>query len=307
MQVFFIQNKRHPMKRISIILPILALVCNLSTGQQPVEMDLWPGDAPESNGLAKNEKGDDYSIAKLYIYKPEKQKNTQAAVVICPGGGYAGLAMSHEGHDYAKWLSDNGITGIILKYRLPNKNHFIPLKDAQRALRTVRSKAKEWNIDPAKIGISGFSAGGHLASTAATHSDTGNPTATDPLERLSCRPDFAILFYPVITMKEEFTHQGSRRNLIGDGYNAELVKLYSNEDQVTPQTPPTFLITSDDDRGVLPRNSVEFYLSLKRNNVQAVLYVIPDGGHGWGTNPSKSQYLEWSVPLKAWLEKTVLK
>ena len=295
------------MKKKFAILFILAAIFGACLAQQPIEMDLWKGGAPESNGLTINERGDDFSVAKLYVYRPDKEKNTRAAVVICPGGGYVNLAMNHEGHDYARWLMDNGITAIILKYRLPNKNHFIPLKDAQRALRTVRANAKEWDVDPAKVGISGFSAGGHLASTAATHFDTGNESAADPLERLSCRPDFAILFYPVITMKEEFAHLGSRRNLIGDGYNAELVKLYSNEEQVTAQTPPVFLITSDDDKSVLPRNSVEFYLALKRNNVPAVLYVIPDGGHGWGTNPSRAQYLEWSVPLKAWLEKTVLK
>ena len=293
------------MKRILFSLFVQAAVYSGCLAQEPMEMDLWTGGAPESNGLSINERGDDFSVAKLYVYRPDKQKNTRAAVVICPGGGYANLAMTHEGHDFARWLSGNGITAVILKYRLPNKNHFIPLKDAQRALRTVRAKAKEWDIDPAKVGISGFSAGGHLASTAATHFDTGNASAADQLDRISCRPDFAILFYPVITMKEEFTHQGSRRNLIGDGYNAELVRFYSNEEQVTAQTPPVFLITSDDDKTVVSRNSVEFYLALKRNNVPAVLYIIPDGGHGWGTNPEKPQYLEWSVPLKAWLEKTV--
>jgi acetyl esterase/lipase len=295
------------MNRFLTILFVQAAVFGACIAQQPIEMELWQDGAPESNGLTINERGDDFSIAKLYVYRPDRQKNTRAAVVICPGGGYANLAMNHEGHDYARWLIDSGITAIILKYRRPNRNHFIPLKDAQRALRTVRAKAEEWDIDPAKVGISGFSAGGHLASTAATHFDTGNASAADPLDRLSCRPDFAILFYPVITMKEEFAHLGSRRNLTGDGYNAELVKLYSNEDRVTAQTPPAFLITSDDDKSVVPRNSVEFYLSLKRNNVPAVLYVIPDGGHGWGANPSRAQYLEWSVPLKAWLEKTDFK
>jgi len=294
------------MKRFFSILIVQATIYSVCHAQQPIEMDLWPDGAPESNGLAKTER-DDYSIAKLYVYRPDRQKNSRAAVVICPGGGYAGLAMNHEGHDYARWLNDNGITAVILKYRLPNKNHFIPLKDAQRALRTVRANAKEWDIDPAKVGISGFSAGGHLASTAATHFDTGNASATDPLDRLHCRPDFAILFYPVITMKEEFTHHGSRRNLLGDSYNADLVKFYSNEEQVTSQTPPTFLITSDDDKTVVPRNSIEFYLALKRNNVPAVLYVIPDGGHGWGTNPERAQYFAWSIPLKAWIEQTVLK
>ena len=282
------------------------IICCLCLAQQPVEMDLWTGGAPESNGLTKTVQGDDYSIAKLYVYRPARQKNTRVAVVICPGGGYARLAMDHEGHDYARWLSDNGITAVILKYRLPNKNHFIPLKDAQRALRLVRSKAAEWDIDPKKVGISGFSAGGHLASTAATHFDEGAASAADPPDRLSCRPDFAILFYPVITMKEEFTHHGSRNNLIGNDYNAALVDLYSNEEQVTPQTPPTFLITSDDDKTVSSRNSIQFYAALSRNNIPAVLYVIPDGGHGWGTHPERPQFPEWSVPLKAWLTKTVI-
>ena len=295
------------MKHFLALILIQALACHLCFAQQPIEIDLWPEGAPESNGLTKDDKGDDYSFAKLYVYRPDQQKNTQAAVVICPGGGYGMLAMNHEGHDYARWLTENGITAVILKYRLPNKNHVIPLKDAQRAIRIVRSKAAEWNIDPARVGISGFSAGGHLASTAATHFDAGNSSAANPLDRLGCRPDFAILFYPVITMKEEFTHMGSRRNLMGDAYHAELVKLYSNEEQVTAQTPPTFLITSDDDKAVLPRNSIEFYTALKRNNIPAVLYIIPDGGHGWGTNPSQSQYAEWSVPLKVWLAKTVFK
>jgi len=295
------------MKRFFTILLAQTALCCLCAQQQPVEMELWLGGDPERNGLSRTESGEDYSVAKLYVYRPEPQKNRRAAVVICPGGGYSRLAMNHEGHDYARWLSDNGITAVVLKYRLPNRNHFIPLKDAQRALRTVRSKAAEWDIDPAKVGISGFSAGGHLASTAAARFDDGDASSSDPIERVSSRPDFAILFYPVITMKEEFTHAGSRRNLLGEGYNAELVRLYSNEEQVTAQTPPTFLITSDDDRSVVPRNSIEFYSALKRHNVPAALYVIPEGGHGWGTNPGRPQYLEWSVPLKAWLEKTVFK
>ncbi len=291
------------MKRILMLILLSATVCGTSFTQQFTETDLRPGD----KSLDNNKSADDYSRAKLYIYRADKQKNTKAAVVICPGGGYAGIAMDHEGHDYAKWLAGNGITAVILKYRLPREKHYIPLEDAQRTIRTVRASAKDWDIDPGKIGISGFSAGGHLASTAGTHFDNGNPSASDPIDRVGCRPDFMILFYPVITMKEEFTHLGSRRNLLGEGYNAELVKLYSNEEQITAQTPPTFLITSDDDKVVVPRNSIEFYSSLKCCGIPAVLYVIPDGGHGWGTNPSKSQYLEWSVPLKAWLEKVVLK
>jgi acetyl esterase/lipase len=243
----------------------------------------------------------------MYVYLPAKDKNTGAAVVICPGGGYAVEAIYHEGRDYAKWLNDQGIAGIVLKYRLPNGFHFIPLKDAQRAIRTVRYNAKKWDIDPAKIGISGFSAGGHLASTAGTHFDKGNSKSRDEIERLSCRPDFMILFYPVITMREDFTHKGSRTNLLGKDYKPELEKLYSNEEQVTDMTPPTFLILSDDDAGVLPRNSVEFYMALKQFQIPASLHIIPFGGHGWGTNPSNACYPEWSVPLESWLSHTILK
>ena len=301
MKIFIITIKRF----LLIYILALSTVCCSRFTQPPVEIDLWPGGAPESNGLTINERGEDYSEAKLYIYRPRRQKNRRVAMIICPGGGYGSIAIRHEGHDYARWLVDQGITAVILKYRLPNEKHFIPLKDTQRALRTVRYHASDWNIDPEKVGISGFSAGGHLASTAATHFDAGNPSAADPLERISNRPDFAVLFYPVITMKEEFTHLGSQQNLLGGNHTAEMVHLYSNEEQVTEHTPPTFLITSDDDKVVIPRNSVEFYAALKRNNVPATLYIIPDGNHGWGAHPKSPQYLEWSVPLKSWLEKTV--
>ena len=300
-------SQKKIMRCILFLFAFFAQTTLICFAQQPIEMELWRGGEPESNGLTINENGEDYSVAKLYVYRPERLNNSRAAVVICPGGGYSRLAIDHEGHDYARWLSDNGITAVVLKYRMPNRHHFIPLKDAQRAMRTIRSKAEEWDIDPDKIGISGFSAGGHLASTAATRFDTGNVSDADPIERFSSRPDFAILFYPVITMKEEFAHLGSRRNLIGDGFNAELVKRYSNEEHVSAQTPPTFLITSDNDRSVVPRNSIEFYLALKRHNIPAVLYIIPDGGHGWGTNPERAQFIEWSVPLKAWLLKTVIR
>ena len=286
---------------------LLCLIASPGMAQQITELLIWPSGNPESNGITEaevtlnNHVVKNITEAKLYVYTPDKSKNTGAAVIICPGGGYSGEAIFHEGHDFAKWLSERGITGIVLKYRLPNKNHFIPLKDAQRAIRTVRSKAKEWGIQPSRIGISGFSAGGHLASTAGTHFDNGNPSAGDPVERLSCRPDFMVLFYPVITMKEEFTHLGSRYNLIGEGYKADLVKLYSNEDHVTEQTPPTFMVLSDDDKAVVPRNSIEFYSSLKQNNVPAVLHILSSGGHGWGTNPSNARFNEWSVPLNTWL------
>ena len=297
------------MNRIWVILFLqLSMYAAFASDRNPVEMDLWPNGAPGVAGAQiETQTNDDYSVAKLYIYHPDRDKNTRAAVIVCPGGGYGMLAIGYEGHVYARWLADNGITGIVLKYRLPRGQHSVPLRDAQRAVRVVRSEAVNWGVNPSKIGISGFSAGGHLASTAGTHFDGGNSAAIDPIDRFGCRPDFMILFYPVITMKEEFTHTGSRRNLMGGEYNADLVNLYSNEEQVNRQTPPAFIITSDDDEMVLPRNSVEFYSALKRHNIPAVLYVIPDGGHGWGAEPEKPQFAEWSIPLKAWLKKTVLK
>jgi acetyl esterase/lipase len=289
------------------------MISNIIIAQKPIEMPLWPKGAPESNGINETEITENnffvrnISEGSMFVSHPEKKNNTGAAVVICPGGGYAGEAIYHEGHDFAKWLVEKGVTAIVLKYRLPNKKHFIPLKDAQRALQIVRYHAEEWEINPLKIGIAGFSAGGHLASTAGTHFNAGNLSAADPIERVSNRPDFMILFYPVITMKEEFTHMGSRNNLIGNNYNAQLVKLYSNEEHVTAETPPTFLILSDDDKTVIPRNSIEFYSALKQYQIPAALYIIPSGGHGWGTNPEKDQFKEWSIPLSDWLLKTIIK
>lgn len=288
------------------------LVSNRAIAQGYDEMLLWPDGATESNGIAEAEIVEDnhvvanVSLPKLYVYHPEKGKNTGVAVIICPGGGYIKEAIFHEGHDYAQWLVERGITAVVLKYRLPNGYHFIPLKDAQRAIRTVRYNAKKWGVNPLKIGISGFSAGGHLASTAGTHFDKGNQRSYDFIEQVSCRPDFMILFYPVITMREAFTHKGSRNNLLGKDYKPEMETLYSNEEQVSEQTPPTFLILSDDDAGVLPRNSVEFYLALKRFQIPAALYIIPSGGHGWGTHPSHHCYQAWSVPLENWLKYAIL-
>ncbi len=283
------------------------MMMGIVSAQTPVEMPLWPSGAPESNNIKEAETTANnflrnISEGRLYIYHADKQKNTGVAVVICPGGGYVGESMWSEGHDFAKWFAQRGITAIVLKYRLPNKNHTIPLKDAQRAMRTVRANATEWGINPQKIGIAGFSAGGHLASTAGTHFDNGNPSASSSIDKASCRPDFMILFYPVITMKEEFTHMGSRLNLLGEGYKADLVHLYSNEEQVTAQTPPTFLILSDNDDAVVPQNSVEFYSALKKAKVPAVMYILSTGGHGWGTNPSNARYTEWSPLLENWLK-----
>lgn len=264
------------------------------SAQQPDRFDLWPNGIPESNGLEGKEKGtfetkfQMVTHPEIYVYHPAKDKNNGRAVVICPGGGYGGLAFTHEGTDVAKWLAENGTTGIVLKYRMPNGHHEIPLKDAHKAITTVREKASGWGIDPKKVGIMGFSAGGHLASTASTHYDE------------KTRPDFSILFYAVITFDEAFTHFGSRYNLLGKEAKYELVDSYCNERQITKDTPPALLFHSDDDTAVPVRNSVEYYMGLKRNNVQGAMYIFPEGKHGFGFNKDfryhndvKRLMLEW--------------
>ena len=291
--------------------------------QNPVQIALWPDGIPESNGITEPESTVDgrisnISVPDMTVYPADPSKNTNAAILICPGGGYAVQSSVHEGSQFAQWLSENGITGIVLKYRLPNHHAFVPLKDAQQAIRIIRSRASEWNIDPNKIGISGFSAGGHLASTAGTHFDLGSPvsdtekgssknkkkaaTHVAPTSSYSCRPDFMILFYPVITMQEGLTHQGTRTNLLGDKQDKDSVDYYSNEMQVTKDTPPTLIFLSDDDNGVSPKNSTDFYAALKKNGVPASLYIFPEGGHGWGFNDTFSYHKIWKTLYIEWLK-----
>jgi len=217
------------------------------------------------------------SNATLTLVRPPNPNGT--AIVICPGGGYRNLVTGPEGTGIARWLSSHGITGIVLEYRLPGADPFLPLSDAQRAIRTVRAKAPEWNLDPNKIGIMGFSAGGHLASTAATHFDDGNESAADPIERISSRPDFAILIYPVISMGE-YAHAGSKANLLGEDPRRSLVKLFSNELQVSPSTSPTFLAHAVDDKVVSSVNSQVFYEALLKHDVPARYLELPSGDHG---------------------------
>ena len=290
-------------------LGILALVIiSFNTMAQDFKLKVWPNGAPDSNGMTlpeetyEGKRVRNVSEAEMYVYLPKIGINTGAAVVICPGGGYIIEAMDHEGYDLAEWLTTQGVAGIVLKYRLPYGHDQIPLEDAQRALRIVRQKAAEWGINPAKIGIAGSSAGGHLASTAGTRFDLGKPESTDPLEKYSCRPDFMLLLYPVITFSEEFGHMGSRTNLIGTGNKWELVEKYSNELHVTPQTPPTFLILADDDGGVPPRNSIEFYMALKKNKIPAEMHIFRDGGHGFGMTKKNLPVDQWPNLFAQWMK-----
>jgi acetyl esterase/lipase len=290
------------------IVLIASVIFSFSSMAQDFKLKVWPNGAPDSNGMTlpeetfEGKRVRNVSEAEMYVYLPKLGVNTGAAVVICPGGGYMIEAMDHEGYDLAEWLAERGVAGIVLKYRLPYSHHEIPLKDVQRTLRIVRQKAAEWGIKPDKIGIAGSSAGGHLASTAGTRFDLGKPESADPIEKFSCRPDFMLLLYPVITFDEEFGHMGSRNNLIGPGNKWELVERYSNERQVTAQTPPTFLILSDDDKTVPSRNSIEFYLALKKFNIPAEMHIFRDGGHGFGMNKKNLPVDQWPDLFAKWLK-----
>jgi acetyl esterase/lipase len=261
----------------------------------PQRIAIWNGHAPVGDGQFEE------ADAWITVHEPARPNGT--AVVICPGGGYGGLVAGPEGHGIAKWLNGHGITGVVLEYRLPKGRPFVPLLDAQLALRAMRSNAKAWNIDPARIGIMGFSAGGHLASTAGTHFDEGDSKADDAVNRANCRPDFMILVYPVITM-DTTTHAGSRANLLGTDPSPMLVELFSNEKQVTNQTPPAFLAHAVDDKPVPPENSRAFYAALQKHKVPSQYLELPSGGHGlngykgpmWDAWQEKS--LAWLAELK---------
>ncbi len=275
---------------------------------QDFTLKVWPGGAPDHNGMNEPEETFEgvrvrkVSEAEIFVYIPEKEKNTGAAVVICPGGGYWIEAMDHEGFEMAEWLKERGVAGIVLKYRLPYGHHEIPSEDARQAMRIVRAKAAEWGIDPARIGIAGSSAGGHLAATVGTRYDRGSNEGNASFQNISSRPDFMLLLYPVITFREEFGHMGSRKNLIGEGNDWKLVEKYSNELHVTPDTPPAFIVLADDDRGVVPRNSVEFYLALKENNVPAEMHIFARGGHGFGMTKKNLPVDQWPDLFYNWLK-----
>ncbi len=267
----------------------------IQQNSKPLSMALWPArKAPNGDGTF------DQANATITIHQPVHPNGV--AALICPGGGYGGVVMGPEGHGIAKWLNTHGITGIVLQYRLPRGRSSVPLLDAQRALRIARDRGvREWKCDPKRLGVIGFSAGGHLASTVATHFDEGNPAATSSIDRQSSRPNFAILVYPVITMGPQ-THGGSRRNLLGASPSAELVALYSNETQVTSRTCPCFLAHARDDRLVAPENSRLFHAALQISKVPSRYLELPSGGHG--LNGYKGPMWDaWQRGSLAWLEK----
>lgn len=279
------------------VLVAVLITCSFSFGEAPSREPLWPDGAPLATG-----NDPDKDIPAITVYRPDEGHGT--AVVVCPGGGYVNLAMGHEGVEIARWLNGMGITAVVLEYRMSRGGyrHPVPLMDAQRAIRTVRSRAGALHLDPDRIGIMGFSAGGHLASTAGTHFDQGNPGADDSVERVSSRPDFMILCYAVIAFGEPYTHQGSQHNLIGQDPSPELVHSLSNEKQVTGETPPTFLFHTDEDTVVPPENSVVFYEALRRAGVPAEMHVYRKGHHGVGLARELEGTSQWPDACKKWME-----
>lgn len=281
--------------RLTLLIAALLSVATSITGAEPVTpgkpqtIQLWPGKAP----LARN----DADKPSIIVYLPDADKATGAALVICPGGGYGALMESYEGNDIAKWLLPKGVAGIVLKYRV-RIAHPAPLLDAQRAIRTVRSHAAEWKINPKLIGIMGFSAGGHLASTAGTHFDAGDAKAEDPIDQVSCRPDFMVLIYPVITMGAK-GHSGTRDTICGPNATQETKDLLSNEKQVTEQTPPTFLAHSIKDSAVPVENSRMFADACKAKNVPVELFELPTGAHGLGCGKGK-EWEAWQAKCLEW-------
>ncbi len=264
--------------------------------QEPQTVRLWEGSAPGAVGSA------DADVPTLTVYMPPNTTGPMAAVIIAPGGGYRALSMNLEGRAPANFLNTLGVAAFVLKYRLgPTYHHPIELGDAQRAIRMVRARAAEWHIDPARIGVMGFSAGGHLASTASTHFDSGNAAAADPIDRAGSRPDFTILGYPVISMTEPWTHQGSKTNLLGANPDPVLARSLSNDTQVTKDTPPTFLFHTNADTVVPPENAVAYYLALRKAGVPAELHIFKDGPHGVGLAMQDPALSEWPKTLANWL------
>lgn len=255
---------------------------------------LWPDGAP---GALGHEPAD---VPTLTPFLPPKEKATGAAIIICPGGGYTHLA-DHEGAPVAEWLNTLGVTAFVLKYRIAPRYHQpSPLLDAARAMRTVRARAAEWGLDSERIGILGFSAGGHLASTMGTHFDSGNKDATDAIERVSSKPDLMILIYPVITMRE-MTHAGSKKALLGDNPTAELIAMYSNEERVTKETPPTFLVHTMNDAAVPVENSLSFVVALRKAGVPFEFHLYERGTHGFGLGLKDPILATWPARCADWL------
>ena len=273
---------------------IVSLVTAISFAQQPVELPLWPDGAPNSSGLTGEEQETrphfitNVTHPTLTVYHPEKPNGM--AIIMCPGGGYRGLSMNSEGNDMAPWFCEQGITYMVLKYRMPNGHWEVPVSDAEQAIRLIREHAAEWGVNPQRVGIMGASAGGHLAASLATLYSSDKT-----------RPDFQILFYPVISMQPGITHGGSRTNLLGENPSQELEQKYSLERQVSARTPQAFIMLSSDDDAVPPINGIGYFLALRDHKVPASLHAYPTGGHGWGFRDNFPYKRQWTEELEKWL------
>lgn len=278
----------------NFITTLLLFVTTMLSAQNTLELPLWPAGAPNSNGLTGTEEDlDGGRVANVVnpsitVYKANQPNGM--AIIMCPGGGYARLAMNHEGHDMAPWLNAQGITYVVLKYRMPNSHYEVPLSDAEQAIRLVRQHAAEWGVRPDRIGIMGASAGGHLAASLATLYSSDET-----------RPDFQILFYPVISMQPGITHGGSRQNLLGENPSQELENKYTLEKQVNERTPQAFIMLSADDGAVPPANGIHYFEALLQHQVPATLHVYPTGGHGWGFRDAFAYKRQWTGELEKWL------
>jgi acetyl esterase/lipase len=304
------------LRKITSLLLFNLLLINI-IAQNPV-LKLWPDGIP---GSIKNETYFEKSTVSdgivtgyekvtdpsLFVFLPSAQKATGIAVLICPGGGYGGLAFGHEGFAIARWLNENGIAGIILKYRLPSdlimKDKSIgPLQDAQEAMRIIRRNASEWKINPHKVGVIGFSAGGHLASTLSTHFAEEVYKLKDTV---SARPDFSLLLYPVISFDASFTHAGSRKNLIGSNPSEDAIRHFSNELQITSDTPPAFIVHSSDDKVVPVKNSIVYFEGLEKYNIPAELHIFQKGGHGYGLAINRATESAWPNMCLNWIKEII--
>ncbi len=278
---------------------LIVMLSSLLNAQEVIK--LYPNGPKESNEITTPEKYRDkeflmdISEPRMFVFPASKENANGTAVLICPGGGYGGVSQIKEGSDFAKWFNDLGVSAFVLYYRMPNGHTLVPLTDAQAALAIIHERANEWKIDKKKIGIMGFSAGGHLASTVGTHFKTSVE-----------RPAFMILGYPVVTMDSTLTHRGSRNNLLGKKPSDELVKLYSNELQVTKKTPPTFIVHATDDKTVPVKNSIQLYQALKEKKIEAELDTFAVGGHGFGMRKRNIPVDNWTDLLKTWMKKNKL-
>ncbi len=301
------------MKKTTNILCIIITLISLQSFSQNEVIFLWD---IVPNQRASNEKeivktGNIVSIRNVQnpsfeVFLAPKQLSNGKAVLIFPGGGYGNLGIHYEGSAFAKWLNSKGISAFVLKYRLPNsktliKPHLAPLQDAQRAMRTIRYNAQKWGVKANDIGILGFSAGGHLASTLGTHFEYNCYQPQNEIDKISARPDFMALIYPVISMKDSITHKGSKLNLLGKNPKDDLVHLFSNESQVTPKTPPTFILHCTDDRVVPIENSLDFFKSLTKNAVPTEIHIYPKGGHGFAFATNDQHLKNWTSILHKWL------